>query len=263
MLLIIYLPSLVMRACQGCRKRKIKCDSATTNIWPCAACTRLKLVCAPPSTTDQDYESTTFEQSPESERQIVPPNNNNNNEHIVSTAAPQFGGGSSLLPHAPAFQPSVTHPNSFETTGGYIPPTKQYFSQPHRDPSDPVQPLYLPNSSEFCGSLEAPFRSADVRQPTTLSYLPVPHAPPFPAVAQPVQPVAQPSEQPIGTSLTDAFGELKIDETGIGMLLASHAIYISLYINSTLLTPISSACFDSASNFAFLSSPLSQTAETE
>ncbi|KAF2674193.1 hypothetical protein BT63DRAFT_408401 [Microthyrium microscopicum] len=39
----------VMRACEGCRRRKIKCDSATTNTWPCAACTRLKLQCVPPS----------------------------------------------------------------------------------------------------------------------------------------------------------------------------------------------------------------------
>ena len=40
---------LVMRACEGCRKRKIKCDSATTNSWPCSACVRLKVQCSPPS----------------------------------------------------------------------------------------------------------------------------------------------------------------------------------------------------------------------
>lgn len=38
-----------MRACEGCRRRKIKCDAATTNTWPCAACVRLKLHCVPPS----------------------------------------------------------------------------------------------------------------------------------------------------------------------------------------------------------------------
>ena len=38
-----------MRACEGCRRRKIKCDAATTNSWPCAACVRLKLSCVPPS----------------------------------------------------------------------------------------------------------------------------------------------------------------------------------------------------------------------
>ena len=40
---------LVMRACEGCRRRKIKCDAATTNAWPCAACVRLKLHCVPPT----------------------------------------------------------------------------------------------------------------------------------------------------------------------------------------------------------------------
>jgi hypothetical protein len=39
-----------MRACEGCRRRKIKCDSATTNTWPCAACVRLKVECVPPTT---------------------------------------------------------------------------------------------------------------------------------------------------------------------------------------------------------------------
>jgi hypothetical protein len=38
-----------MRACEGCRRRKIKCDAATTNTWPCAACIRLKLHCVPPT----------------------------------------------------------------------------------------------------------------------------------------------------------------------------------------------------------------------
>ena len=38
----------VMRAWEGCRRRKIKCDAATTNTWPCAACKRLKLACVPP-----------------------------------------------------------------------------------------------------------------------------------------------------------------------------------------------------------------------
>lgn len=38
-----------MRACEGCRRRKIRCDAATTNSWPCAACVRLKLQCVPPT----------------------------------------------------------------------------------------------------------------------------------------------------------------------------------------------------------------------
>ena len=52
-----------MRACEGCRRRKIKCDAATTNTWPCSACIRLKLHCVRPNGFDggpdsQLYEST-------------------------------------------------------------------------------------------------------------------------------------------------------------------------------------------------------------
>lgn len=49
----------VMRACDGCRKRKIRCDGALQNgPWPCGACVRLKLKCVPP-TLDQDEEQET------------------------------------------------------------------------------------------------------------------------------------------------------------------------------------------------------------
>lgn len=45
-----------MRACEGCRRRKIKCDAATTNTWPCSACIRLKLHCVPPTVSyDRDF----------------------------------------------------------------------------------------------------------------------------------------------------------------------------------------------------------------
>lgn len=47
-----------MRACEGCRRRKIKCDAATTNTWPCSACSRLKLQCVPPTMIDQDFSRT-------------------------------------------------------------------------------------------------------------------------------------------------------------------------------------------------------------
>lgn len=48
----------MMRACEGCRRRKIKCDAATTNTWPCSACIRLKLHCVPPTVNyDRDYPS--------------------------------------------------------------------------------------------------------------------------------------------------------------------------------------------------------------
>ncbi|KAG0651542.1 Nitrogen assimilation transcription factor nit-4 [Hyphodiscus hymeniophilus] len=57
-LLSYVLIRLVMRACEGCRRRKIKCDAATTNTWPCSACIRLKLHCVPPTVNyDRDFPS--------------------------------------------------------------------------------------------------------------------------------------------------------------------------------------------------------------
>ncbi|KAK1808675.1 hypothetical protein LTR12_016972 [Friedmanniomyces endolithicus] len=53
----------VMRACDGCRKRKIRCDGALQNgPWPCGACTRLKLKCVPPTLDpdDEQQASATF-----------------------------------------------------------------------------------------------------------------------------------------------------------------------------------------------------------
>lgn len=47
-----------MRACEGCRRRKIKCDAATTNTWPCSACIRLKLSCVRPNGYDGSADST-------------------------------------------------------------------------------------------------------------------------------------------------------------------------------------------------------------
>ncbi len=50
-----------MRACEGCRRRKIKCDAATTNSWPCSACVRLKLHCVRPNGFDSAGDPTTYE----------------------------------------------------------------------------------------------------------------------------------------------------------------------------------------------------------
>lgn len=55
-----------MRACEGCRRRKIKCDAATTNTWPCSACIRLKLHCVPPTVNyDRDFPNGTQGFQPE------------------------------------------------------------------------------------------------------------------------------------------------------------------------------------------------------
>lgn len=65
---VLVLTDAVMRACEGCRRRKIKCDAATTNTWPCSACVRLKLHCVRPNGFDSSdtttYETTTAPSAP-------------------------------------------------------------------------------------------------------------------------------------------------------------------------------------------------------
>jgi hypothetical protein len=49
------------------QEEKNKCDAATTNIWPCSACIRLKLHCVPPTVNynDRDFASNTQAYEPE------------------------------------------------------------------------------------------------------------------------------------------------------------------------------------------------------
>lgn len=66
---IVKLIDIVLRACERCRRRKIKCDAATTNTWPCSACKRLKICCIPPTLRyDQESLVTTGHRDPELER---------------------------------------------------------------------------------------------------------------------------------------------------------------------------------------------------
>lgn len=89
------LTTVVMRACEGCRRRKIKCDAATTNTWPCAACVRLKLPCSPPTmgfdgndaVTDADFaHDNTINNafSFDDVNSFLDSNNNNNNNYQYS-----------------------------------------------------------------------------------------------------------------------------------------------------------------------------------
>jgi hypothetical protein len=49
-----------IRACEGCRRHKTKCNMVTTNVWPCATCIRLKLYCVPPTVSyDRDRNANT------------------------------------------------------------------------------------------------------------------------------------------------------------------------------------------------------------
>lgn len=236
-----------MRACNGCRKRKIKCDSATTNIWPCSACTRLKLVCIPPS-IDQDSEPAAHEQildfsqpappagsgalpPPPPPAAVAPPVSSS---QIHTTSQPSF--------HAREYYPAEPARRAGDLRG-YESDSQLYQAQQQQQQQAPQHHQYLTSPTDdgrfyhhspvdaSHGQLQQAFHYP--QHPQAAAPAPPPPAaptqihrnppPPFP-VSTP-QPIIQVSEPPPQTptnsgDLTTAFNELKIDETGIGKTLS-------------------------------------------
>lgn len=175
---------LVMRACNGCRKRKIKCDAATTNTWPCSACTRLKLVCVPPAIgQDGDFSSG---QGPEGYQ-----------PHSLGT---------------------FNAPESSHSLSSYAIP------QPYRDgvsPHGQIMPHYNDGVGSFPNYAPEPVSSQSSlyeARPPHSSYqpqqmFPVPHTETM-GTTEGVE--LGDHEHSTAENLSEVLGELKIDETGIG-----------------------------------------------
>lgn len=175
-----------MRACEGCRRRKIKCDAATTNAWPCAACIRLKLNCVPPTVTyDQDFNgSQTFELEPK--------------PLDYDPDAPSH--------HDYQRPPSIPHVMSHQMTPSLpTPVSAMYQSSPYVD-QQPQEAIHYQSMSQSV--------------PHNLNYTPQQAysqatAPPPSMTMTP--PESEPNWRSESvSSLTDALGELKIDHTAIG-----------------------------------------------
>ncbi|KAI4617809.1 hypothetical protein J4E83_006141 [Alternaria metachromatica] len=175
----------VMRACEGCRRRKIKCDAATTNAWPCAACIRLKLNCVPPTVSyDKDYNgSQTFDLEPKPLEYAPDP-------------SPQHD-----YQRHPSMSQAMSHqmPPSMPTTQGMYQPSP-YVDQQSQE-SCHYQPMSQPQVIQ-----------------QTMSYAPQhgysqQSAGP-PAILTP--PESEPHWRSDSvSSLSEALGELKIDHTAI------------------------------------------------
>ncbi|CEO58526.1 Putative Fungal Zn binuclear cluster domain containing protein [Penicillium brasilianum] len=174
----------VMRACNGCRKRKIKCDAATTNTWPCSACTRLKLVCVPP-TIGQDGEF--VNEGMESAQEIGGSSTTSEPSHHAFPVPPAY--------RDPNQAPMVNMP-AYDGMGMY----SQFVHAP------PAQPgMYNDLRSP---SMVMPHQSYP-QQPQVYPGAQPPH------LATPDRGVFAENEQTTADSLSDVLGELKIDETGI------------------------------------------------
>ncbi|KIW04048.1 hypothetical protein, variant [Verruconis gallopava] len=121
----------VMRACEGCRRRKIKCDAATTNSWPCAACTRLKLNCVPPTVSYEKDSSQpgvhTFEIQRPNEYPAIPIGTIGDYQRPQIPSQPSYQAMSTNMPpHVPS---QTYEPLSTYSTPAYMTPTTAHDAQ--------------------------------------------------------------------------------------------------------------------------------------
>ncbi|KJX96151.1 C6 finger domain-containing protein [Zymoseptoria brevis] len=134
----------VMRACDGCRKRKIRCDGALQNgPWPCGACVRLKLKCVPP-TLDQDDDQQTASSTAGTQQfsfqnttfPATGPIDTKRRSQNVLTAQPQMvhewanGVPPSLDPPPPASTPGLRHDLDYLQSFDRTPSSRSDATQP-------------------------------------------------------------------------------------------------------------------------------------
>ena len=195
--------SLVMRACEGCRRRKIKCDAATSNQWPCAACVRLKLHCVPP-TVNYDRTHSNGGHLSGLERVLDFDNSSGSGEddYHAQTSVPQYydsmadphgmqrrqGSFNDSIGafHTPPYSESAPSLNDFsyqDMPGVHLRP-EQSFHEP-------------PSYTQSNGTLMPDGSTGSVWN----------------------------NEQPSATELSDVLGELKINENGEGMSIKHQRVF--------------------------------------
>lgn len=170
-----------MRACEGCRRRKIKCDAATTNTWPCSACIRLKLHCVRPNGYDGAAEPQVYEPPT---AQFDPP----------AQTQPAFQQQLPLQEQQLLPQASKPAPNMYAQQSYQDPTAAMYHSVPYAEPQTVQHNLqYTP-----------------VQRYTPQNTFPTP-----PLQQQPESPEEYQSEY-AQQDLADLLGALKVDEVGTG-----------------------------------------------
>lgn len=182
---------LVIRACEQCRRRKIKCDAATTNTWPCPACIRLQLHCVPPTVQYDGGNGTGFDQ----ERGGYESGSGDDEYHTQISMQQQHLRGPPKPPQQ-VYPPQIPYTDgvSMYHSVSYAPPTDQHamqFSNMH-GPGGVVEGQY-PSPNVYPGASllqHSPSGSPDVYQ----------------------------QDQYSQQDLVDILGDLKVDAAGSGKL---------------------------------------------
>ena len=183
-----------MRACEGCRRRKIKCDAASTNTWPCSACTRLKLHCIPPTGgNDQEYAgSASLTDSEELVEYSIPQGHGMNAMHSQPRSSHQY----TVLPTISTTESisQYARPNIPYQLGSY-----SYSPDGFRDQYLVQDQAPFPTSNPMIQQSHAYYQHQPlglVRHDSTVSSLETEHS--------------------AAEELSEALGDLKIAENGIG-----------------------------------------------
>lgn len=210
-----------MRACEGCRRRKIKCDAATTNTWPCGACIRLKLHCVRPNghydgTSSTDTTPTNYE----------PPRQQYDSLQLSDT----FRQPVTISQHDFMSAPKSAPPNMYagpnyhqnpavyqqvpyaETATGQ--PGMHYTTMPPQVPQVPVPDQTYAQANVFHAQLQ---HHQQQPQPQQQPQIPLQQT----TVGPESPPESYPSDQYSQGDLADLLGSLKVNEAGTGMYIES------------------------------------------
>lgn len=181
-----------MRACEGCRRRKIKCDAATTNTWPCSACIRLKLHCVRPNGFDGATDTQVYEPT----------------QQQYDAMAAQDG----FRQQAPLQEQQLMASMSKQPSSSLYPPPQGY--------ANPPAALYqsYPESSNMQQNLHY----TDLQPPVNV--VDQPYAPQTSFPTPPLQQSSRPGSSPESYQqdpysqhdLADLLGSLKVNEAGTG-----------------------------------------------
>ena len=198
-----------MRACEGCRRRKIKCDAATTNTWPCSACIRLKLHCVPPTVNyDQNFQGSN--EQFERERREYESGSGDDEYHQQVSIQQQLASQQKHIP------PIYTQQMPYQEGVGVYQPVA--YGEPSSSHSQ---------QSMHYGSLHTPVSVIDQHHQYTpqSAY----HTPTLPQQSHSLPHTSQSPESyndyETQQNLTDLLGNLRVNADGSGMLNLTLWIY--------------------------------------
>lgn len=202
-----------MRACEGCRRRKIKCDAATTNTWPCSACVRLKLHCVPPMVQyDRDF-------APNQVILDTEPNSGEYHDNSSGSGEEEYSHHPPHMKHRKGSRVNIPSGSYIHRSGDFrnISPTEHHALQQTGNVG--MQYSHIPQHASPGDALEPTMSS--LQQFQTVQYSP--HHPSM----------RHHSEQWDDSSYTAAsvsgvLEQLKIDDSGVGKLSKRTVNYIDL-----------------------------------